>query len=95
MALATDWQAMVADAMVSTKNYHKCKLIIILAVDIDECRENTDGCVQICSNTIGSYACSCNSGYRLATDRHACNGTLSNGIHILLIDAWVFLMCRN
>ena len=25
--LATNWQVMVVGAMVSTKNYHKCKLI--------------------------------------------------------------------
>lgn len=68
-----------------------------MAVDINECRENTDGCAQICSNTIGSYTCSCNIGYRLDMDRHACNGTLLtyNGIHTLLVDAWVLLMCRN
>ena len=45
-------------------------------IDIDECREETDGCGQICSNTVGSYTCGCYNGYRLATDRHACNGTM-------------------
>ena len=43
-------------------------------IDIDECREETDGCGQTCENTVGSYTCGCNSGYRLATDRHTCNG---------------------
>jgi hypothetical protein len=69
---------MVVGAMVSTKTHQKCKLIeaLIFAADIYECHENTDGCGQMCSNTLGSYTCSCNIGYRLDTDRHACNGTL-------------------
>ena len=49
-------------------------LIYKLLLDIDECQRDTDGCSQICTNTIGSYICSCNSGYRLNTDRHTCNG---------------------
>ena len=43
--------------------------------DIDECRSNTDGCAQFCTNTIGSYICSCRSGFALASDRHACEST--------------------
>ena len=35
--------------------------------------EGADGCVQICTNTPGSYVCSCQSGYRLARDRHGCS----------------------
>ena len=42
--------------------------------DVDECAENIDGCAQTCFNTEGSYACSCNAGYRLAGDRHGCDG---------------------
>ena len=42
--------------------------------DINECLEGTDGCGQICSNTDGSYACTCNTGYRLDANRHSCNG---------------------
>ena len=41
--------------------------------DIDECTEGTDGCSQICTNTIGTYSCSCNSGYSLASNGHSCN----------------------
>ena len=42
--------------------------------DIDECIEDTDGCAQTCTNSIGSYSCSCNSGYRLANNGRGCNG---------------------
>ena len=31
-------------------------------------------CEQICSNTYGSYACSCVSGYQLAPDGKSCLG---------------------
>ena len=41
--------------------------------DIDECAEGTDGCAQTCTNTVGSYSCSCGTGYRLASDEHTCS----------------------
>ena len=43
-----------------------------LLADVDECDEGSDGCAQMCTNTIGSYSCSCRSGYRLASDSHGC-----------------------
>ena len=52
-------------------------IIILLFVDIDECRDNIDNCSQICSNTIGSYTCDCNPGYRIATDGRTCDGIIS------------------
>ena len=42
--------------------------------DIDECAINTDGCDQICTNTNGSFYCSCNTGYRLNVDNKTCDG---------------------
>ena len=45
-----------------------------MAVDIDECAENTDGCAHTCTNSIGSYSCSCQSGYRLASNGLWCTG---------------------
>ena len=43
-------------------------------IDVDECSESTDGCEQTCNNTVGSYMCSCGSGYRLANNGLMCNG---------------------
>ena len=37
----------------------------ILFSDFDECVNKTDECNQICTNVLGSYNCSCNSGYTL------------------------------
>lgn len=52
----------------------RCTISYSLCIDIDECTEGIDGCNQTCTNTIGSYACSCRSGYHLANDGRRCNG---------------------
>ena len=44
----------------------------ILHADINECAEAVDQCSQNCHNTIGSYNCSCNTGYRLNMDGLGC-----------------------
>lgn len=36
--------------------------------DVDECATNNGGCAQVCSNTLGSFSCSCAAGYVLASD---------------------------
>ena len=58
----------------------KNKWIIIFIVgslvDIEECAMYTDECQQVCNNTIGSYECSCNDGYTLATDGKNCTGRI-------------------
>lgn len=43
----------------------------ITCEDIDECKY--DLCSQYCTNSDGSYSCSClNSDYMLRTDKHSC-----------------------
>lgn len=42
--------------------------------DINECNTNNGGCGTTCTNTVGSYNCSCNDGYELDNDLHTCNG---------------------
>ena len=39
--------------------------------DINECSGN-HGCAHRCTNTQGSYSCTCNSGYRLGSDGRSC-----------------------
>ncbi|XP_053388051.1 mucin-like protein [Mercenaria mercenaria] len=44
--------------------------------DIDECDSDYTGkdkCQQNCSNTNGSFTCSCRSGYTLNADKHTCD----------------------
>ncbi len=55
------------------------RLMLILPThfsDIDECFQDTDGCAQTCTNTNGSFSCSCDIGYTLATDDIGCDGRL-------------------
>ena len=40
--------------------------------DIDECTANTDGCDQGCTNTEGSFECTCSSGFTLSNDERTC-----------------------
>lgn len=39
---------------------------------LDECSLGTHGCQQQCSNTAGSYTCSCSSGYTLDSNGRTC-----------------------
>ena len=43
-------------------------------IDINECSLGTSGCNQYCTNTIGSYVCSCYLGYSISFDGRTCVG---------------------
>ena len=45
------------------------------ALDVNECLEGTDDCSDhaLCSNTVGSFTCTCNDGYE--GDGKTCRGT--------------------
>lgn len=42
--------------------------------DIDECTIENGGCETFCTNSEGSYECSCHSGYALMPDLRTCTG---------------------
>lgn len=42
--------------------------------DIDECTIENGGCETFCTNSEGSYECSCHSGYALLPDLRSCTG---------------------
>lgn len=42
--------------------------------DINECQDNNGGCDHFCRNTVGSFECSCQKGYKLLTDERTCQG---------------------
>ena len=44
--------------------------------DIDECASSDGGCEQMCNNTVGSFYCSCGTGYQLDGNGLNCNGQL-------------------
>lgn len=58
----------------SDNNIQKSGFAAIFNTDIDECAINNGGCQHECTNTIGSYLCSCNNGYALDENGHDCNG---------------------
>ena len=41
--------------------------------DIDECASDNGGCDQNCHNNVGSYTCSCDTGYA-KNGFHGCVG---------------------
>ena len=52
-------------------------VILRILLDIDECELDISGCSQICTNTNGSFVCSCMMGYNLSTvDQRTCLGTI-------------------
>ena len=63
---------------VNSMTVYKLSAVILIFknVDIDECSSNNGSCVHICTNTLGSYTCVCNSGYEPDKDEFSCNGTL-------------------
>ena len=51
---------------------------ITCSPDINECSTNNGGCSDSCTNTLGSYSCSCTvTGYTLSDDKHNCTGTVT------------------
>ena len=47
---------------------------VIHYLDINECKIDNGGCQHSCSNTVGSYSCTCNGGYELHSDEETCDG---------------------
>ena len=42
--------------------------------DNNECSDGTHNCPHICTNTVGTFMCGCNSGFLLDIDLIACIG---------------------
>ena len=40
--------------------------------DINECDEQISGCSQVCTNNLGSFACSCYPGYTYDSGTNTC-----------------------
>ena len=70
----------------STLNY----LHLYKHLDTNECLTNNGGCHHNCHNSVGSYSCSCNNGYRLNSNGYTCEGRLSSK-KILSSDKHIFV----
>ena len=55
-------------------NFYVIVYHITINTDINECIEQSDQCSENCTNTIGSYDCTCNDGYELDSDGRFCIG---------------------
>nr|CAD7456484.1 unnamed protein product [Timema tahoe] len=45
--------------------------------DVNECARDNGGCAQYCSNSRGSFRCSCRLGYALDVDGSSCIGKMA------------------
>ena len=43
-------------------------------IDVDECLMDNGGCVHVCNNEMGTFSCSCTTGYELQPDGITCTG---------------------
>ena len=50
------------------------RLCLCSHADIDECTLDYHVCADNCHNSVGSYSCSCDAGYRLNSDGRNCDG---------------------
>ena len=60
-----------------------------MLIEINECERGTDLCEHTCTNTPGSYNCSCNTGYQLGNNNHSCSGmylSYKSNIYLLFLD---------
>ena len=62
------WTVVLLLLLMSTELYNEFVLLVV-----DECDQNTDDCNQICTDTQGSYVCSCHAGYEL-NGKYTCIG---------------------
>ena len=59
-------------------------LSYIIFSDINECQSRNGGCEHHCTNTHGSYRCTCRDGFKLRSDNHACDSKSTNIFHLVL-----------
>ena len=46
----------------------------LLIADTDECDRRNGGCEHSCINSVGSFKCVCDEGYRLDRNKYNCTG---------------------
>ena len=84
--LVLHWPPTASLAMVSEHIQHQDPTHQYIPFkDINECSSSNGGCAQNCHNTAGSYYCTCNTGYTLASNDYSCNGKLHAEAKILII----------
>ena len=51
-----------------------CCVTLYTGMNVNECATNNGGCAHTCMDTVGSFTCSCRSGFVLASNGLDCNG---------------------
>lgn len=74
-------------------NIHYCKShgfqytavsTCFLTSDVNECRHYPGRlCAHKCDNILGSYMCSCTTGFKLASDGRNCDGKTEDGFTLI------------
>lgn len=57
----------------------------VFLLDINECADKNGGCEQVCTNTEGSFNCSCQTGFML-TNNVFCSGNFLSSCELLFIN---------
>lgn len=51
---------------------HRRADIVSTFLDVEECLDVSIICDQLCINSVGTYECSCEEGYRIESDGKTC-----------------------
>ena len=67
------------------------KIIIVIILDVDECRENRHNCSNLeeCQNTVGGFHCNCKPGYQRNNTTGNCEGRDSN---VYSVTVWIICL---
>ena len=57
---------------VSVRVRARMHLSAYMSTDINECNQQNGGCLHSCTNTKGSFVCTCTPGYQLGVDGKSC-----------------------
>ena len=70
-----------------------------MPVDVDECGVGNGGCDQICTNSEGSFACSCHPGYIWNANGEHCAGEIWTGAWVLFclfsMRVYIFILSQS
>ena len=56
----------------SILSQHRRADIVSTFLDVEECLDVSIICDQLCINSVGTYECSCEEGYRIGSDGKTC-----------------------